>query len=518
MIHDDIFLLFLPILSGFISLGLAIYTWLRRSMIGANKFVLVMIGASIWCFAHTLKIVSNTTQMMIVFDNIAYIGMDMIAIGVLTFSISYTQNKNQPGKWVWILLSIEPILNLIMIWSDPLHGLFRTHLTTASVDHFNLIIYDHGIWGIIILSYFYTVFIFSLLLLIRFYLQANQLNRTQTAIFILGICFPYTMGILSMLGFIKTLNRDIFPVTFGLSSIFLAWGVFRFRIFDIMPVARERIIESMHEGMVLIDEKERIIDVNPAALEIIGFGEKDILGKPITHVIPLSNSNLLSKNEKIQLEAEIKNVKTDSTNMYEIRLSPLTDQRGEFLGQLIFLQDITRRKILEAELHRMATTDSLTGLLNRRQFETLAKREFFKNRRSKAPLSILMLDIDHFKIINDTYGHAIGDEVLKEFTQRCQQKLRVTDLFARFGGEEFVILLPETDQERAEQVAVRVRDCISRTKMYTPKGPVGVSTSIGVATSQNDKENIEAIIDAADQALYKAKDEGGNTIASAMID
>ena len=478
----------------------------------------MMGGATIWCFAHTLKVASLKLQWMIIFDNIAYLGMDIIAIGVFTFSMAFTQNKKQLDKLMWGLLLIEPVINLVLIWSDPIHHLFRRNISIASIGQFNYIIYDHGIWGMVILSYFYALILFSILLLIRFYLQANQLTRTQTAVIIMGICFPYVVGIFSMLGLIKALDQDIFPITFGLSNIFLAWGIIRFRIFDIVPIARDRIIESMHEGMIMIDDNNRIVDINPAALELIGYEEKELLGDQISNIIPISIVQALGKLEKVQYETQINNKKTGTTNTYEIRLSPLMNRQGEIFGRLVFLQDITRRKVLEAELHRMATTDSLTGLLNRRQFETLAKRDLAKSRRSNKPLSVLMLDIDHFKVVNDTYGHAIGDAVLREFTRRCQTKLRSSDLFARFGGEEFVILLTETDQEKAEQVASRVLDIISGEKVETSKGLVAVSTSIGIATSRSDEETIEIIIDAADKALYQAKDRGGNIVISAIRD
>ena len=518
MAQENLIQLLFPLLSGFISIGLAFHIWQRRNMVAADNFVLMMVGAAIWCFAHTLKVASLRLQWMVIFDNFAYLGMDIIAIGVFTFSMAFTQNKKHLDKLMWILLLIEPVTNLVLIWSDPIHHLFRKNLAIASIDQFNYIIYDHGIWGVVILSYFYAVFLFSLFLLIRFFLQANQLTRTQTAIIIMGICFPYVVGIFSMLGLIKALDQDIFPITFGLSNIFLAWGVIRFRIFDIVPIARDRIVESMHEGMIMIDDNDRIVDINPAALELIGHKEKDLLGTQISSIVPISNAQVLGKLEKVQYETQINNIKTGTTNTYEVRLSPLMNRQGRTFGRLIFLQDITRRKVLEAELHRMATTDSLTGLLNRRQFETLAKRDLTKSRRSNKPLSILMLDIDHFKVINDTYGHAIGDIVLKEFTRRCQTKLRSSDLFARFGGEEFVILLTETDQEKAEQVATRVLNIVSGKKVETSKGMVAVSTSIGIATSRGDEEIIEVIIEAADQALYQAKDRGGNTAISAVRD
>jgi len=478
-----------------------------------GKFVFIMIGAAIWSFSHTLKIAADSQRFMIIFDNLAYLGMDLIALGVLTFTISFTKNKDRLDNWVIGLLLVEPVLNQIMIWSDPLHGFFRENLRSIPLDGYNTILYENGVWATTTLAYFYTIVLFSLLFLANFYLQSNQLTRTQTAVIILGISFPFIAGIVSMLGLIQSLERDIFPLTFGISNIFLAWGVLRFRIFDVVPISRERIIEGMHEGMLLIDDRNRILDVNPAVLDITGLLEKDLLGTPLSNLLPESEITLLSKSETIQIESQIKNRKSGSLNTYEVRISPLYDRQNTRLGRLIFLQDITRRKVLENELHRMATTDPLTGLLNRRQFEMLAKRELSRTQRNKHPLSVLMLDIDDFKKINDSYGHAAGDNVLKEFARRCRDSLRAADLFARFGGEEFVILLPETDESTAEQVAARLCACISDEHYDTDKGKIMVSACIGVTISQDGHELIEDLVASADEAMYTAKAKGSNTIA-----
>lgn len=515
MTQDILLHLLAPLFSGFISLGLAFHIWQRRNIIAANQFMLILIGAAIWSFAHTFKIAAESTSMMIFYDNFAYLGMDIIALGIVTFAMVFTHNKAYQSKIIWLLLMIEPLANLAMIWTDPLHNLFRSNIQTVTTDLFNLILYDHAIWGLVVLSYFYAVVLISLLLLVQFYIRANKLIRKQTGIIILGISFPYLVGILSMLGLFDILDRDIFPLTFGLSNLFIAWGVFRFRIFDIVPVVREHIVESMHEGIIMIDEQSRILDVNPAAIEIIGVKEKDLLGHSIEDFLPNLDPALISKNEKIQIESEIKNQENGNLNIYEIRISPFSDQQNKSLGHLIFLQDITRRKILESELHRMATTDPLTGILNRRQFDMLAKRELHRIKRQKTPLSLLMMDIDAFKKINDQHGHAIGDKVLKEFTDRCQSSLRAADLFGRFGGEEFVIMLPDTNQNTAETVAARIRDCISNDPFSIPQNNIRVTACIGIAASLAGKETIEELVNTADQALYVAKNRGPNNIATA---
>ncbi len=162
----------------------------------------------------------------------------------------------------------------------------------------------------------------------------------------------------------------------------------------------------------------------------------------------------------------------------------------------------------------MALIDSLTGLYNRRYFDVHLQKLLQRNETSRKSLGILMLDIDHFKVVNDTHGHAVGDEILKEFSTRLQEKLRGFDMVARLGGEEFVALLPDVSQEMAHTVAERLR-CAIADKPFTcntPTGQLSITTSIGgTLVKSGVKTTPEAIMKEIDDALYKAKDGGRNT-------
>jgi diguanylate cyclase (GGDEF)-like protein len=169
---------------------------------------------------------------------------------------------------------------------------------------------------------------------------------------------------------------------------------------------------------------------------------------------------------------------------------------------------------LFASAKRLAQTDSLTGLYNRRHFFELAQREFQRARRYDRPLSALMLDIDHFKRVNDNFGHAIGDQVLIEVAEICNRELRQIDLIGRFGGEEFAILLIETNLQAAQRVAERLRETIE--KAIRPSNEnlsILITTSVGVAYLNEDCPNLDTLLDQADKALYVAKQSGRNKVA-----
>jgi diguanylate cyclase (GGDEF)-like protein len=167
---------------------------------------------------------------------------------------------------------------------------------------------------------------------------------------------------------------------------------------------------------------------------------------------------------------------------------------------------------LHAEVQKLAITDSLTGLYNRRGFYELGQREVERSRRYKRPLVAIMLDIDHFKFINDFYGHAIGDYILQSIAKRCSDSLRRIDILGRLGGDEFTILLPETDMFTATGVAERVRNTISNQPVITDPSPVTVSVSLGVARATATTPDLDILISRADKALYTAKREGRNRV------
>ena len=166
------------------------------------------------------------------------------------------------------------------------------------------------------------------------------------------------------------------------------------------------------------------------------------------------------------------------------------------------------------KVQQLATLDGLTGVYNRRHLLDLAQREYARTRRYNRAISALMIDLDHFKRVNDTYGHPIGDLALIALTRCCQKNLRPSDLFGRYGGEEFLVLLPETDMAQAIEVAERLCKQISEIELDTEKGPVHFTASVGVATLCKDEEiSLDQLIVHADDALYAAKAAGRNRVA-----
>ena len=188
------------------------------------------------------------------------------------------------------------------------------------------------------------------------------------------------------------------------------------------------------------------------------------------------------------------------------------DQKGKPRNIFGTLQDITARKRGEEELVRLATTDFLTGLFNRRHFMALAEKEFPRAKRYGDELSLIMLDADKFKEVNDSYGHNVGDFVLKSLASIGLSMLRDVDVFGRVGGEEFAVLLPSTPLERAVLVAEKLRAAITGAVVPLEQGELRVTVSLGVTSLRADTKNVDMMLKEADEALYSAKKNGRNRV------
>lgn len=221
---------------------------------------------------------------------------------------------------------------------------------------------------------------------------------------------------------------------------------------------------------------------------------------------------VLISNEQTNALRSSHKEKVVSTQLYD-EITRLNNEQANLQRELA--KKNAELEYLYALAQKAAVTDPLTEVFNRRGFFDLCEREFERARRYKRPVSIMMYDLDHFKKLNDTFGHAVGDFVLKEIAQRCFRSLRKVDVIGRFGGEEFVILLPETMLENACQVAERIR-ALANEPIAMDGNLLTVAISIGVAQHTGDAADLDSLLRNADIALYQAKEAGRNCVRAFM--
>ncbi|PWF55319.1 diguanylate cyclase [Massilia glaciei] len=200
---------------------------------------------------------------------------------------------------------------------------------------------------------------------------------------------------------------------------------------------------------------------------------------------------------------------------HDVSCAPVYDEAGRVSHIVAVHADVTERRAMEEELRRLSVTDSLTGVANRRHLMALGEREIERRRRSTKPLSLLMLDIDHFKRVNDTYGHPAGDCVIRAVASRCAALLRSTDTVGRIGGEEFAIMLPMTPLAAAHELAERIRREIAAKVVPWEDTGIAFTVSIGLAQVNDNSSDFASLVGRADAALYAAKQGGRNRTVKA---
>jgi diguanylate cyclase (GGDEF)-like protein/PAS domain S-box-containing protein len=285
--------------------------------------------------------------------------------------------------------------------------------------------------------------------------------------------------------------------------------------------------ETMKDVVWILDtETFHFSYVSPSVERLRGFTPEEIMTQPLDAALTPSEAVRLKRTiednrEKFlsgtldsdtYLTSEIEQVHKDGSSVWTETITRYVknDKTGvvEVHG---VTRDISERRTLRLELERQATTDSLTGIANRRHFLTTGQKEIDRCKRHGCTLSLLMLDIDHFKAVNDTFGHATGDRAIQAVAQTCCKEMRSTDLAARIGGEEFALLLVETDLNKACSVAERLLAQVKAIELFTENGrSVRFTTSIGVAECRPQSETLSDLMVRADQALYKAKNMGRN--------
>ena len=279
--------------------------------------------------------------------------------------------------------------------------------------------------------------------------------------------------------------------------------------------------------LVALDLSGRVTMLNHRGAEILGYTEEDLIGKDwVEAVVPPENratartrflqlvsGQIPSRSLSVEMETLTRG---GQRRMIAWISNVLKNVHGEVIGTLSAGADVTERYRMEAELLRLANIDNLTGLSNRRIILEAGQRELEQYQRYHHPLSLFVLDIDHFKQVNDTYGHAAGDQVLIKLAEVSRRLLRATDICGRLGGEEFVGLLPETPADQAYTVAERLRETLAETPVATPAGEIRFTVSIGIATATPGDRSIDDLIRVADEAMYEAKAAGRNKVVARL--
>ena len=265
-------------------------------------------------------------------------------------------------------------------------------------------------------------------------------------------------------------------------------------------------------GIIVTDNLGMIVDKNPFASELLGikFGiQKPLIGMKLSEIFGAYSQWMKLVENYATGETEIE-ITGDNHYYIDVKVYPLHSQQKTPVGAVTIMRDVTDIRMAESILKTKAQTDSMTGLLNKESFMTEFSNRLKESKISKMKLSVLMMDLDKFKGINDTYGHDSGDRILVTFSEVLKNVLRQEDVIARMGGDEFAAILPGADRKKAMEIANRILKIASEKVVWLEaETSVCISTSIGICDNES-VETADEMLKFADYAMYQAKNASGN--------
>jgi diguanylate cyclase (GGDEF)-like protein/PAS domain S-box-containing protein len=490
----------LLVLTALIDVAAAVGVRRRRSSTGRLSLAVVLAAAGVWCGAYGLELLAVGRDGQEFWGCLEYVGTTLLPPAWLIFVLEYTGRPERVTRRLLALLAIEPLAVLLVLLMPWTRGSFR-HFgpgppTPVPVIEVGPIYWGHFVWtqGLILTG--------TAILVLRL-VRISSLYRRQNATLLGAVVFGSLGNLASSLQLPLADLYDPTPVAVSAGTWILVWGVFRYRLLDLLPVAHGAAFDRLVDPILVIDPYGRVVDRNPAAIRVLGAGAD--LGTPMQELLQEHVARLDATAEG----AELKLDGPTGSIEFEMVMSPLDDHRGRRAGQLVQLRDITARKDAERRLRWLADFDQLTQLPNRRHLIQRLERAITRARREGGRCTLLVLDLDRFKVINDTLGHPVGDRVLACVGQRLLLARPEGGTAARLGGDEFAVVLPGVGLEGAAAAGRRVLAALAD-PMRLGEHEMIVTASVGVAVWPDDGADGEELLRRADAAMYRAKDHGRN--------
>lgn len=350
MNREEVFYLIPYLLSLGLSLAVFIYTWRHRQVRGARIYAWFVVGQTLTILGFILELVSPNLQTKLLWDKFQWLTVSFLAIvSFLIFSLQYSEHKLRYPRLIWGFWLALPILFTALLLTDDLHHLLypNPHLSTdypfpELLYDFTPVVYAYPI------IYIYGVTLYGLSLLVRRAIQPHNLYRSQYLIIAAGFFVPLALSVFSLANIRIAPQRDVGPFSLVIGNLIVAWGLFRYGLFDIVPIARERIVENIKDPVFVLDARNRVVDVNHAALKMLRAETSQVVGHQSREVFakwPV----IVSELEYLDVERrEIAIQENGDTFYYDVNISSIHDNQRQLLGRIVAARDITRYKTLES--------------------------------------------------------------------------------------------------------------------------------------------------------------------------
>ena len=523
------------ILNAVIAASIAVLLQRRHRAPGRDAMIWMLGGLAIWAFAYAMITLSSSMETKLFWLKIENIGILTVPAFWFIFTLQYTRLDRWLNRYTGTLFFIIPFISLLLLFVPDWFQFFYTSVVPVLGTGGPLVI-TRGPFYYAPLFQAYAFNLVGMGLLIWRFIQYRSIYRRQVLILIGAVLIPLLVNIFYQLAPILipsfTFSVDLTPISFTITAFLLSMAVLGLRLFDLVPIARHKVLEHIPEMVFVVDAQDRVLDANSVAQKVLVKPMDEIVGRDPLDVFrawPQLLNRFLTSNETRE---EIQ-IPGDPPHTLELVVSALYNQFNQLEGRIIVAHDITEHKWLEndlkyandvltrqleeieklrAELEEQAIHDPLTNVYNRRYMAEFLDKEIARAERENTPVSVVILDMDYFKQFNDTYGHKCGDIVLQFFANFLIDHTRRGDVVCRYGGEEFVILMPNAPFEIGYERAETWRQDFSETAIEYDGMKLSATFSAGVSCFPQHGSTGDSLLQAADKALYYSKNHGRNRV------
>ena len=483
------------------------FAFTRNDKRRAAYFALFAGALLFYLLGYLIEVLAITPGEAMMALRIENLGIPLIAPFFLLTTMGFFLQKSL-RYWMPIVFAIYGIAMFLVVFTNDNHMLYySSHEMVFNGDFYNSVLGKGPLYVLQQAISISLMLIAYVILAIR-YVRGSSILRSQMHFFIIGSLIGFVGNIINITG-IAPYGIDIMPIALAVGMIFLAISLYKYKLLDVVSVAFDNAVEIMDDAIIVLDNDWGFIYCNQSAKELFPAiasysGAENILrmeGWP----------SELHKETDSQITIDTINQETGEKKYQKAQIDDICDVNNEKIGVSIVIKDITKITNMLEQLEELAITDPLTGIFNRRHFLTLINRQLSLARRYNHSIGLLMLDIDHFKQVNDKYGHVVGDHVLCGVVNAVSEQLRTQDVFARYGGEEFIVFSIENDEKGIVSFAERIRETIETSIIHYEDLKIKVTVSIGAILLSPNQTFDDAVL-RVDKALYEAKENGRNRV------